>query len=107
MSPSAEQPLDLRRIQRGALIVGAAALAVSAIYGVFRPAPFFRAYLIGFRFWLSFPLGCMALVMVQHLTGGLWGAVLRPILDYALLAWVVFQGPVLHRDVVGVEIVTV
>jgi len=83
VSTSAEQPLDLRRIQRGALLVGAAALAVCTVYGVFRPAPFFRAYLIGFRFWLSFPLGCMALVMVQHLTGGLWGAVLRPILEAA------------------------
>ncbi|HEY1860022.1 MAG TPA: hypothetical protein VGG61_06690 [Gemmataceae bacterium] len=83
MSAGAERPFDFSRLQRSAWLVGAALLAISAVYGVFRPAPFFRAYLIGFRFWLSFPLGCIALVMVQHLTGGLWGAVLRPILEAA------------------------
>jgi hypothetical protein len=83
LSAGAERPQDFSRLQRGALLAGAAVLAGCAVYGVFRPAPFFRAYLIGFRFWLSFPLGCIALVMVQHLTGGLWGAVLRPILEAA------------------------
>jgi hypothetical protein len=81
LSADAERPFDFSRLQRSAWLSGAALLAVCAIYGVFRPAPFFRSYLIGFRFWLSFPLGCIALVMVQHLTGGLWGAVLRPILE--------------------------
>jgi hypothetical protein len=83
VSAGAERPLDFSRMQRGALLAGAAVLAACAVYSVLRPAPFFRAYLIGFRFWLSFPLGCIALVMIHHLTGGLWGAVLRPILEAA------------------------
>jgi hypothetical protein len=98
-------------LQRTAWLIGVLLLAICALYGLFRPAPFFQSYLIGFRFWLSFPLGCLALVMVQHLTGGLWGAVLRPILEAAsrtlplvallflpLLLGLTFLYPWTHRD---------
>ena len=30
-----------------------------------------RGYLIGYMFWLGLSLGCMALLMVQYLSGGL------------------------------------
>jgi hypothetical protein len=38
---------------------------------------FFRSYLLGFMFWLGISLGCMAWLMIQHLTGGKWGMVIR------------------------------
>src|SRR5204862_6053167 len=38
---------------------------------------FFQAYLIGYTFWMGVVLGCMALLMVQHLSGGVWGIILR------------------------------
>jgi hypothetical protein len=73
--------MNLPRLQRAALIVGGAAVLLCAIYGLFRPFAFFRAYLVTFLFLLGLPLGSAALLMVQHLTGGMWGAVLRPVLE--------------------------
>jgi len=42
-----------------------------------------RGYLIGFMLWLGLSLGCMAMLMVQHLSGGLWGLSIRRILEAA------------------------
>jgi len=38
---------------------------------------FFQAYLVAYTFWMGIVLGCLALLMVQHLSGGVWGIVLR------------------------------
>ena len=38
---------------------------------------FFQAYLVAYTFWMGVVLGCLALLMVQHLSGGVWGIVLR------------------------------
>lgn len=62
------------------------ALGVGIVFGVlslitaFIPdtrEQFFHAYLLGFVFWLGLSLGCMAFLMLQHLTGGKWGMVMR------------------------------
>jgi len=42
---------------------------------------FFRSYLFAFEFWLSIPLGSVAIVMLHHLTGGWWGLPIRRILE--------------------------
>ncbi|HEX8798762.1 MAG TPA: hypothetical protein VF772_09125 [Terriglobales bacterium] len=42
-----------------------------------------RGYLIGFMLWLGLSLGSMAMLMVQHLSGGLWGLSIRRILEAA------------------------
>ena len=38
---------------------------------------FFQAYLVAYTFWMGVVLGSLALLMVQHLSGGVWGIVLR------------------------------
>jgi hypothetical protein len=38
---------------------------------------FFQAYLVAYTFWMGVVLGCLALLMVQHLSGGVWGIILR------------------------------
>ena len=38
---------------------------------------FFQAYLVAYTFWMGIVLGCLALLMVQYLSGGVWGIVLR------------------------------
>ena len=38
---------------------------------------FFQAYLVAYTFWMGLVLGSLALLMVQHLSGGAWGVVLR------------------------------
>ncbi|MFN2444468.1 MAG: hypothetical protein ABR606_02580 [Vicinamibacterales bacterium] len=44
---------------------------------------FFEAYLVAYTFWMGIALGSMALLMVQHLTGGAWGIVIRRPLEAA------------------------
>lgn len=45
---------------------------------------FFRAYLVAYTFWAGVALGSLALLMVNHLTGGAWGIVLRRPLEAAV-----------------------
>ena len=77
------EAVNLGALQRNALIVGAVVLIACTLYGVVRPTSFFRAYLVGFEFWLGVSLGGMAVMMIRHLTGGGWGLYLRPILEAA------------------------
>jgi hypothetical protein len=42
---------------------------------------FFHAYLVGFIFWIGLTLGSLALLMLQHLTGGAWGLIIRRVLE--------------------------
>jgi len=45
---------------------------------------FFHSYLLGFMLWLGVTLGSMAFLMIQHLTGGKWGMVIRRQLEAAM-----------------------
>lgn len=65
------------RMQRRAFILGIAALILAVLDGIRVPEQFFRSYLLAFVFWLGFPLGCAAFLMVHHLTGGFWGLPIR------------------------------
>jgi hypothetical protein len=71
------QSHGLERFLRPALFVGVAALAICAIGGFFAPAQFFRSYLFAFLFWTGVALGCMAVAMLHHVTGGAWGLPIR------------------------------
>jgi hypothetical protein len=42
-----------------------------------------HAYLTAYWFWLGIALGCLGVLMIQNLAGGLWGAVLRRPLEAA------------------------
>jgi hypothetical protein len=42
---------------------------------------FFRAYLVGYLFCFGLMLGSTALLMLQHVTGGKWGLVIRRMLE--------------------------
>ncbi len=52
---------------------------VLAVAGYFMSGAdrFYQAYLIAYTFWMGVILGSMALLMVQHLSGGVWGIILR------------------------------
>lgn len=78
----AEHPI--RRLQRLALIGGAAGLALTAIGFFVTPDQFFRSYLLGFLYWFGIALGSMAILMIHHIAGGAWGAVIRRILESAI-----------------------
>jgi hypothetical protein len=78
-----------QRIERWALIAagtGAVAfLVIGLLLGwggrVDSPRQFFLSYLVAFVYWCGIALGCLALLMIQHLTGGDWGLALRRILE--------------------------
>src|SRR5262249_16016742 len=45
------------------------------------PEQFFRAYLVAYMFWAGLALGCIALVLLIFLAGGLWGVVIRRLVE--------------------------
>ncbi len=71
----------LRRIQRAALTAGIIALAGCGLGAVASPAQFLRSYLVAYLFWFGIALGCMAILMIHHIAGGAWGAVIRRVLE--------------------------
>src|SRR5215210_1208154 len=71
----------LGRLQQRALIVGVIALLAGAAGAATNLDQFFLSWLIGFLFCLSLTLGCLALLMLQHLSGGQWGMVGRRIFE--------------------------
>jgi hypothetical protein len=60
-----------------ALVAGVVGLVLCAIGFFLNHDQFFRAWLIAYWFWLGISLGSMALMMVQHLSGGQWGVFRR------------------------------
>lgn len=66
------------------LVAGVAALVVSIIGAFFAPDSFFRAWLWSYTFYVGLTAGCLALLMLQFLTGGAWGLVTRRICEAAV-----------------------
>ncbi len=77
------EPHALEQIRRPALFVGAAALGICVVGGFSAPAQFFHSYLFAFLFWAGVSLGCMAVAMLHHVTGGAWGLPIRRPLESA------------------------
>jgi len=74
-------PAELTRVRNLALGVGAL-LFTLFVAGVFIDrAQFFHAYLVGFIFWTGITVGSLALLMLQHLTDGAWGLIIRRVLE--------------------------
>lgn len=76
-------PEALDRIGKLALAVGVAGVVLLVVGFFLWPERFFRSYLIGHLYWLGLALGSMALVMVQHLSGGAWGLASRRVFEAA------------------------
>ena len=74
-------PSDVQQITRRALPIGAVLLIACLIGGYFSPDQFFHSYLLGYIFVLNITIGCLAVVMVQHLSGGNWGILTRRLLE--------------------------
>src|SRR6187401_2103166 len=74
---------DWAMIERRALFVGAAGCVVCCAAAIFSWQHFLRAYLVAWNFWAGISLGAIALLMVQYLTGGAWGLLLRRVLEAA------------------------
>jgi hypothetical protein len=76
-------PPVAQTIQQRSLVIGAV-FTVIALVGIFMwPAVVYPAYLIAFMSWLGVTLGSLALIMLQHMTGGAWGLVGRRVWEAA------------------------
>src|SRR6185437_1503258 len=75
--------LSFNRYVRLFLIVGLVALALSLLGAVITPQQFFQSYLFAYVFWIGLVIGCLAVLMMQYVTGGAWGIILRRILESA------------------------
>jgi hypothetical protein len=74
-------PASLDRLQRAAFGTGITFAVLTLVLGLWNPAQAFRAYLYGYLFWCGVALGCLCLVMIHNLTGGMWGLVIRRFLE--------------------------
>ena len=78
-----QAPESVRRVQLGGWLVGGVAL-VAAIFGAFTsPDKFYQSYLFSYLLVLGLTLGSLGLLMLQHLTGGNWGIIIRRPLEAA------------------------
>ncbi len=76
-------PASLDALRQRSLIVGVVGLVAAAAGALINPGQFFHSYLLAYLLWLAAALGGLALTMLQHLSGGGWGVVLRRIFEAA------------------------
>ncbi|HWG43989.1 MAG TPA: hypothetical protein VN688_14520 [Gemmataceae bacterium] len=82
---------DWERYRRTALLAAGGGLVVFALVGlllwltggIHAPKQLFLSYLVGYNYWLGSALGCLVFLMLQYVTGGAWGLLLRRILEAA------------------------
>ena len=72
---------DIARLQQRGMIIGVAGLVVGAIGALLQPDQLLPSWLIGFTFCLGLSMGCLTLLMMQHLSGGQWGLVARRVFE--------------------------
>lgn len=72
------------RVQRPALLAAVAGFVLLVIGGfIHHKQAFFQAYLYAYLFWTGISLGSLSILMLAHLVGGNWGAVIRRPLESA------------------------
>lgn len=76
-------PPNMSTFQRRALIAGLVFLVVLLAVAFLDRRRMFQSYLIGWTFWTGISVGSIALLMLQHMTGGGWGFVIRRSLEAA------------------------
>src|SRR5262245_45181821 len=75
--PYAPPAADLELPRSRALMAGIVGIIGCGIGVAIDRDHFFRAWLIAYLLFLGISLGSMALLMIQHLTGGAWGVFRR------------------------------
>lgn len=74
-------PASVLRLRRPALIAGGGAALLCLLGALFDAALFHRAWLVGVVLWTGVALGCLAVLLLHHLTGGVWGLLARRLLE--------------------------
>lgn len=84
MNGSDDRAQWIARAGKISLIVGIVAAVLCALSAYFDRQQFFRSYLFAYVFWVGIPVGCLGVVMIQHLVGGTWGFVIQRLLESAV-----------------------
>jgi hypothetical protein len=74
---------SVNRVQSVGLAVGGMALLLAIFGAVTSRENFYHAYLFSYMWVLGLTLGSLGLLMLQHLTGGIWGIIIRRPLEAA------------------------
>jgi hypothetical protein len=70
-------PPDVERFRSRVLIVAGIAIILAIVGFIVDREQFFRSYLLAYMFWIGLTLGSLGLLMMQHMSGGAWGMVIR------------------------------
>jgi hypothetical protein len=76
-------PASVDQLQKGGLAVGGIALILAIVGYMKSPADFYHSYIFSYMLILGLTVGSLGLLMLQHLTGGIWGMVIRRPLEAA------------------------
>jgi hypothetical protein len=82
-NPSAAPHLNFVKPQAIALGAAVVGLVLCAVGMVTNPGQFYHSYLVGYLFWFGIALGCLPLLLINQMTGGAWGLVIRRPLEAA------------------------
>jgi hypothetical protein len=80
-SPGLPTPASVDRLERRALPVAGIGLLACAVGLLTNPDQFYRSWLFGFLFWMGMSVGCLSILAISHLTGGMWGLLIRRYLE--------------------------
>jgi len=78
-----QAPAVISRWRTLALGAGGIALLAWAVGTYLNPEQGLRSWLLGFIFWAGITFGSLGVLMLQYLTGGAWGVVIRRTLEAA------------------------
>lgn len=76
-------PAELNGVRTIALGVGGIGLIGWAVGLYFSPEQALRSWLLGFIFWAGIGIGGVGILLLQYLTGGAWGVVIRRVAEAA------------------------
>jgi hypothetical protein len=96
ISPELETDIKSLRVKAGA--AGVLFLALTVIGAFMDAGQFFRSYLYAYVFWLGLSVGCMAWLMIQYLSGGSWGVMIRRVCEASIKTipmWLVLFVPLI------------
>ncbi len=74
-------PAEIGGLRTVALGVGGIALLAVAVGAYFNTEQAIRSWLLGYIFWGGLCFGSLGVLMLQYLTGGAWGVVIRRIVE--------------------------
>jgi len=74
-------PAEIEALRPIALGIGGIALLAWLVGLYFQPEQALRSWLLGFVFWGGIAFGCIGILMLQYMTGGAWGIVMRRVAE--------------------------